>query len=58
MFIYFLVSGQVLVFCLEKKQVLTLSSIFVFANIVISNFDSIRYQTKFDKKEILTYMIF
>ena len=51
MFIYFLVSGQVLLFLFrKKKQVLTLSSIFVFANILISNFDSIRYQTKFDKK--------
>lgn len=50
MFLYFIVSGQILLFLFrKKKQVLTLSGIFVFANILINNFDTIRYQTKFDK---------
>ncbi len=29
---------------------MTVSAIFVFANIIIKNFDSIRYQTKYDKR--------
>ena len=51
MFWYFLVLGQILLFLYKKKrQVLTYSTLYVFANIAINNFDTFRYQKKYDNR--------
>lgn len=46
---YFILIGKLLFFIFKKRRaVITISSIFIFVNIFVSNFDILRYQTKFD----------
>lgn len=51
MFLFFLIFGKLFIFFyVRKKQFISLSVICFLANVLISNFDAFRYQTKYDNR--------
>ena len=51
MFLFFLMFGKIFIyFYRRKKQFISLSVLCFFANVIISNFDTFRYQNKYDNR--------
>ncbi len=49
MFFYFLLFGKLFIYLLKRKKTLvTVSIVYFFSNLIITNFDNLRYKTKYD----------
>lgn len=51
MLLYFLIIGRLFIyFYIRKKQFISITFVSFFANLLITNFDNLRYQTKYDNR--------
>lgn len=51
MYLFFLILGKLFIFFYRRrKQFISLSVLSFFANIIINNFDTLRYKNKYDNR--------